>query len=678
MEAVDEQLGLYGGVSQQDVSLRLPQQVEESINCYHTVESGLRKRNPASHIVGSDTGIVGNAFVYSYDRGRSGVFNEKYSIIWDGTLRAIDLNDGSSIPITGDVSYLAPFTSDTGYSAITVKDTTYITNRNVEVALTSSTTATQSSHGFVWVQRADPVDGYEYKVTVNGTTYTSTGKLSTSAAANHLATLIPNATASGNIIKVTAVTSISTSDNYGDMAISSFFQKVATEDDLPNNMPFDTVIEVGGETYGDDTYWLSSSNGLWEETIAPSTKYQIDASTMPHIIESHDDGLGNITFTISQGTWDNRKVGGNDNAKEPSFIGTGIADLFFFKNRLGFLTPNSIIFGETGQYSNWWKTTQVAVLDSDRIDVDIDAKKALRLHFVEFMQDDMIIFGDKSQFRISHEGALTPSNISATMIGAYDVNTDVRPLATADNIYFMAPNGSHNAMYMYSRDNISEISLATSVTQHIPQYLDNDIAQIVGSSVNNVIFLRSNTETDTIYVYKYLKDGKKLLQSAWFKWVFNSSIHSIFATESKLYILGTWNGSSTLGVMDIYPQPLMTDDPIPVTNSFLDGGTETYEARVELSEYLPRVGDTIRVSDKVSLKTILVNADDDSSFQLEIENTARGTSRTISEEYVLNRKPHVMGKASETKITITNSANSGFEINGIAIESRINNRSKLI
>lgn len=737
MEAVDELLGFHGGVSQQDVSLRLPTQVEESINCYHTVESGLRKRNPVEKLI-IDTGVSGNAFVYSYDRGLSDVSNEKYSVVIQPVDGDVDNVEMKVVDIvtkeihavetpsggTPDFAYLEPFRSDTGYSASTVKDTTYITNRNKRVDWSGDSediTDTRPKEGFLWLKREEPIDGYEFTIKLTRadtdaylnftismsdsedefSTTTTLAKaivqyinLGTSATGPDYvisdesgSTNYFDAECDGNIVKITSsdpshdLVAIDISDTYGNNASSAIFLKVDDESYLPDRMPYLAKIEIGGTSVSDKSYWLQSTGLRWEETIGEETIIRYSPDTMPHKLVAETQPDGTIKFIYEAIEWTDREVGDTDNSKIPSFFGSLIVDTFFFKNRLGFLTPNSVVFSETGQYYNFWKTTQAAVLDSDRIDADIDARKALRLHYIEFLQNDIIIFGDKSQFKVSHDGALTPTSISATMISAYDVNTKVRPLGTADSIYFMAPNGDHNAMYVYTVDNISEISQANSVTEHVPNYIDGGVTQITGSSVNNVIFLRSETNKNTIYVYKYLKDGPKLLQSAWFRWEFDSEIHSIFSTESDLYIFGSWEDpdtqivESSLGQMKIYPQDL--------DKAFKDGFTDTvegqaYESKVILSRYLPRMGNTTAISYKVNLKTILVNASPESHFELGIRNTARDTKRIISEEYVLNRKPYIMGKAADTEITISSSTDDGFEINGVAIEARINNRSNSI
>lgn len=704
-EVVQEIIGLHGGVSQQNETLRLRNQVESSINCYHTIESGVRRRNPTV-LIKENTGISNDNWTYSYDRGLSGVDTEKYSVIIDSSgLRVLNLVSGEFMTVANTSgTYLEPF-SNTGYSGVTVKDTTFITNRNKIVTTTATVSPTVTSDAFIWVKLSDPIDGYIYTVTIDGNTFTSTSKLSTTAVATDFKNQINahasySATSSGNIVRVTgSITNFTTSDNYGDAAIGFMYKHVPTEDDLPASMPYEMTIELTGQNNSDVSYWLKSVNGRWEETTGSNVKTEFNDSTMPHQLQRLTDG----TFTFGPVDWTDRVIGDDDNAKIPSFVNANITDLFFFKNRLGMLAPNSIIFSEVGEYYNFWKTSQVAVLDSDRIDIDIDAKKAIKLHYVEFLQNDIIIFGDRSQFKLEHSGPLTPTTLSATLISEYDVNVNVRPLSIDNKIFFLALNGEYNTVFTYTREELTNINKASSISMHIPEYLDKDISQIVGSSVNGVLLFRSNVSKDTVYVYKYLEDSGKLIQSSWFLWKFTADIHSIFTTESKLHLLLTrtglksdiewtefnaiWHdefnwldtqswldeegdGITALEEMELYPKP--------ISNSFIDRGDITYTSIITLSEYLAISGDNTLVSNKLNLKTIFVKGDTDSKFRLSIENKNRGTSRIIDETYVIGRKPYIMGRSKDTRISILSSLDGGFEINGVAYETRLNNRSRII
>lgn len=708
-DIVNEQISLYGGVSQQSPILRLNSQVANSVNCYHTVEQGTRRRNPTS-LISNAIGVTSNSWIYSYDRGTASSLSEKYSVVINESgIRVIDLLTGNNVPVINTSgTYLAPF-SITGYSACTVKDVTFITNRNKLCTIKTKIepNVDLSQIAFIWIKRADVIDGYNYNVTVNGSTVTTTAIKSTTAVATDLATKIDAlsgvvAVSSGNIVKITGtITSVLTSDNVGDTAIGYIWKTVPTDNDLPSSMPYDAIVQIGGTDKSVPKYWLKVLDGRWVETRDPNINYELNASTMPHKLTRLFDLNGDVYFKFEPTVWDNREVGDESTSANPSFIGNSIVDIFFYRNRLGFITANNILFSEDGFYYNFFKTTQVSVLDTDRIDISVDAKKAIRLHYVEFVQDDMILFGDRTQFKISHTGILSSKTVSASIISEYDMNTKVRPLSIDDRLFFIAKNSNYSSVFAYYKDNYDEVNKADNISVHIPSYLDSDISQIVGSSVNSVVFFRSSTNKNTIYVYKYLITNKKLEQSAWSKWIFNGDIHAIFTSESKLHIIlerndsvtddnytlknGVWNdeyvwedeypyydslssSTSNLEVMNIVPDS--------IDSSFYDVGTVEYSSDIELSEYIPKAKDVARISDKVQLKTIAIISSDGSEFDLSITN--KGNSRSVDKKYAVNRRLYIGGKPKENKVSIISDSDKGFEINGIAIEARIINRSTKI
>ena len=709
-DIVSELISFHNGVSQQDVSLRLATQVEESINCLHTIENGLRRRNP-TELISNATGITEESFIYNYDRGSANELSEKYSVVITSgnTIKVLDLETGLEVPVTNSSgTYLTPY-SHTGYSAVTIKDTTFITNRNKVCAIKTKTESNVdlSQVAYIWIKRVDVIDGYTYNVVINGTTKTSSGQLTSLNVASDLVTKINTisgitAVSSGNIIKVTGnITSISTSDSVGDTAIGYIWKIVPTEDDLPSSMPYSATVQVGGTNASKAKYWLKVSDSRWVETKDPNINYELDNATMPHKLTRHYDVSGNPYFVFEPITWDKRVVGDETVAKSPSFIGTGIVDLFFFRNRLGFITPSNILFSEDGFYYNFFRTSQVSVLDSDRIDVTVDAKKAVRLHYVEFVQDDMIVFGDRTQFRISYNGTVTASTIYASIVSEYDMNTNVRPLSIDDRIIFIAKNGNHTAVFTYLKDNFNNLNRADNISTHISSYIDGGISKIVGSSVNNIILLISSTNKDTIYVYKYLLDNKKAVQSAWSKWIFDGNINSAFVSESKLYLLldrfnsptdidyvfsnGVWNDefnweddyyfqdapsttTSNLEKIELYPQD--------VSLSYLDNNIVNYTSSLVLSKYCPKVKDVARTTDNVQMKSITVNCKDGSMFDLSIIN--KGNNRVIDKKYATRRKLFLGGKPDDNVIAINSDSGLGFEVNGVAIEARITNRSTKI
>ena len=136
-------------------------------------------------------------------------------------------------------------------------------------------------------------------------------------------------------------------------------KRVQKFSDLPLHGPSGVVIEVAGtDTTSFDNYWVKfeasggGNVGVWKECVAPGTRLGINAATMPHILVRE-----NGTFTFKPATWEDRKCGDLASVPDPSFVGQTIEDVFFHKNRLGFLTQENICMSASGQFYNFYRSS---------------------------------------------------------------------------------------------------------------------------------------------------------------------------------------------------------------------------------------------------------------------------------------------------------------------------------
>jgi hypothetical protein len=128
-------LGVFAGVSTQAIDMRLPNHCEEMVNVYPSIQYGLRRRNPTIQLSNSILS-VDKQFVYTYDRGLSGEASEQYLITIDpiNNLRVLNIGTGEYQGVTysgNALSYLQNSNPNLGFSALTIKDTTFISNKDI-------------------------------------------------------------------------------------------------------------------------------------------------------------------------------------------------------------------------------------------------------------------------------------------------------------------------------------------------------------------------------------------------------------------------------------------------------------------------------------------------------------------------------------------------------------------
>ena len=108
-------------------------------------------------------------------------------------------------------------------------------------------------------------------------------------------------------------------------------------------------------------------------------------------------------WTLDVTDWSDRLVGDDDTNPAPTFVGSKVNDIFFFKNRLGLLTDSSIVFSEADEYFNFWRTTVLSLLDSAPIDVGVaHTKVAILQHAVPFQEKLLILDRKSTRLNSSH------------------------------------------------------------------------------------------------------------------------------------------------------------------------------------------------------------------------------------------------------------------------------------
>ena len=722
---------LYNGVNQQAAEHRLATQVEEMINAYPTLDQGLLKRNPTEELVLDDAvTFTDDMWSYAYDRGLTGSNEEKYSInISDSDIEIINVVSGKvykvgdGLTLSGNASdYIFPFAGRTGYAATTVKDTTFIVNKIVEPALTTSTGNTNYlKNGYLWLESANSASAYTYTIKItdslgNTGTYSESNTLTTNGATSLAAKITAGglftATAIGSVIQISCVneiTELDSSDTWGNQASSAWIYKVQYTTDLPKNMGFEgAIVKVTGS--GDNTFasfWLKYSGSAWEETKDPNIVNAIDADIMPHtLVRNADD-----TFTIvAYDDWTEMAVGDDVSNPTPSFMSDNnvIKDIFFFKNRLGFITERTVVLSEVGNYGNFWRTTTAAVLDSDYIDATVDTNVVVAMEYVVYLQDSVMLFSDKAQFKLEGGKVLSPKDVQISKTSAYEMNMAIRPIFMNDRIFFCSIRGDYTAVMEYKVQDSNNTVEAIDVTAHVQKYVPNDVVMLSGSPINNMLFLTSAANDDTVYVYKYYDNGLDRVQAAWFKWTFNGKIHSGFSLGKNFNLLieraqniavtdwvvgsGTWDSSklwdnslpwvmSPASLTSVNQFETMPIAPIDHTEDFFDlSGTDNETmviTEVQLGEwvYSTRAGGK-DIRGHLKVKTALITSEENSEFNLIVRDIARGSIRTIAAKYTVGRKPMIYGDANNVRISIFNAANKGFRINSVSLEGALTKRDK--
>lgn len=286
-----------------------------------------------------------------------------------------------------------------------------------------------------------------------------------------------------------------------------------------------------------DNYYVLRKDGAWTETVRPGIPYKIDAATMPHELVRMGDG----TFEFRQAVWDNREKGDEGSNPEPSFIGNKINDVFWYQNRLCFLSDENVIMSGTSAPWNFWRTTVLDYLPSDRIDASVSSTRVSKLLYAEPFNKSIALLAEQDQFVLSSTGTTEGAGVAIDRATSIEIDRRCRPTSVGPDLYFAAPTGRFSAIHqLYVADD--SVSTDTSdVTQMTPKYLPKNLVKLVSAKSLMKLFALSDEPgyRNRVYVHEFAYSGEERIQNAWHYWEFKADdvIKNIDVVDDRLYLI---------------------------------------------------------------------------------------------------------------------------------------------
>lgn len=533
------------GISQQPYTLRLPSQGELQQNALSTVAKGLTKRPATEHLAKIGVGPVTSAHVHLINRDGS----EQYIVVvTPGDLKVYDLAGVQKTVVFTNKTYLnTTLAADESFALTTVADYTFISNKSKTVGASSTMTPSRPFEALIHVKLGNYGKTYNILIdgviraaytTPNGGKASESPLLSTEHIATQLTTALVNAgynagnwqtTRFGNTIyiKNTAVDfTVATEDGFSGTALVGVKRRLQKFADLPAQPRVDGfMVEIVGDQSSDfDNYWVrfngqgsSNSGGVWQECGAPGISEGLDPLTMPHQLIRQADG----TFTFGPADWTVRDAGDEGSNPHPSFVGRTINDVFFFKNRLGFLSDENFIMSETGAYFNLYRTTVTDLLDSDPVDVTAATNKVAILEHAVPFNKQLLLFSKQQQFLVDPTQQMTPKKVPIEPSTEFTVSTRAKPVASGKNVYFTSDKGRWSAVREFFVEGSNNTNDATDVASHVPSYVPSNVVKIAASPNEDVLVLLSDNARSKLFIYKYYFSGNEKLQSSWSEFTFD-------------------------------------------------------------------------------------------------------------------------------------------------------------
>ena len=281
-------------------------------------------------------------------------------------------------------------------------------------------------------------------------------------------------------------------------------------------------------------------------------------------------------FSLLPIPWTARAVGDDDTNPFPTLVNDKINGVFFYKNRLGFLSGANVAMSAAGDLYNFTRITAKQLLDDDFIDVIATSRKTADLHSAVMWNKALYLLSDNAQFSLSGQPILTPKTVAIELVKDYENHPLTPPVTSGNSLFFANMRQDSGVQIMDFRSNADATDgIAASLTDDVQTYIDGEPYSIITNADLGFIGVLTRTDVDTMYVCIHRENAESRQMLSWSKWEFpGAQILGAAFVESRLYFVMERDGFIMLERMSL-DERATTVDHIDCRMSLLsvgDGG----------------------------------------------------------------------------------------------------------
>lgn len=315
------------------------------------------------------------------------------------------------------------------------------------------------------------------------------------------------------------------------------------ENRFSNQNPFEIanyVTSFSGKTLKllvpENNDLITDQDNFWEESYKDGEISHMNPYSMPHAIVRDQTNTG-LTLKIGSLQWADRLSGDEENFPSPSFNGDYIKDVFFFRNRLGFITESNIVFSAAGDFFRFYPKSSKTERDDDPIDIGISHTRQTKLQNIATFNGFLVVFSENTQFIVSsgNSSLFTLKTVDVKPSTGYNNSSICRPINSGQDLYFVADNRNHTTLYQYFLTANGVSNAAIDITSHVPTYIPKGVFRLAANEENRIVALASREDPSNIYIYKHLFDGEKKVQESISRWEFATDDSSYELIDLDIY-----------------------------------------------------------------------------------------------------------------------------------------------
>jgi len=310
----------------------------------------------------------------------------------------------------------------------------------------------------------------------------------------------------------------------------------------------DLTVRIKEETADSFGYYVgfNSATNTWSETLVPGGSNNLNVETLPvQLVKTATNAFNVEYFSKNAGTglFDIvlRTVGDDDTVPFPQFVGRAIQDTLFYKNRMGFLSGDTLFLSKSADYFNFFATTATDVLDDDPIELS-----ASNTTTASTVLKDALVWNEKllinatgrQQLTLTSGGTiLSPKSAGLDTVTNFDLSTTCKPAGSGVNAYYSESGivSSNLREFYLQEDGVTKDAL--NLSSHVEGYLPVNIRTLASHPTKSIVLMLPATGT-ALYIYQYLQGQDSKAQSAFHKWTISGyTISGILIWGGSAYLL---------------------------------------------------------------------------------------------------------------------------------------------
>jgi hypothetical protein len=310
---------------------------------------------------------------------------------------------------------------------------------------------------------------------------------------------------------------------------------------LPNQCKHGYIVQVTNSQRADeDDYYLRFENensqdgvGSWVECAKPGITKTL--TNMPLVIQR----TATTEFTVRQFTYEDRRVGDTLTNPDPSFVGSRINKVLFFRNRLAMLSGENVVLCRPGTVGtpDFFIESALTVAASDPIDIACSSTFPSELFDGMEINTGLLVFSTNQQFLLSSDDTvLNPDTAKLRSVSTFNYNKAIPPISLGTTVAYVDNSGKFsrfNEMANVRREGEPSV---VEVSKIVPSLLPKEIDLLTNSRENSIVLL-GKTNSDIVTGYKYFQVAEKRSQAAWFKWKLNNPLIYHFIVNDQYFFL---------------------------------------------------------------------------------------------------------------------------------------------